>query len=429
MNLSAVPRPSPPADAKIPGKGLTRLQISLMALLVFSALLNYVDRQAVSVVGPLLKADFKINNETFGWISSVFSLSYIFTSALGGIWIDRVGIRRGLFLSTIVWTIAAAAHSLATGFVTLCMFRVLLAVGEGPGGASLLKGVRRALPPRFQDTGVSLVGAGTLLGAVLAPVIIGPLADRIGWRAAFVLTAALGLIWLPLWKIISAKPNANMDAVEESSSDLAAVRQRLDFRSPALWATAVCIFFSIAPTVFTLNFLPLFLSESYGKSVAEISRLTPWTYLAMDIGQILGGYALYALLTRGFTPLASRRLVMTVGFLGALTMLMMVQSPNLENALLWLNISRFCFQFAYSALLAYGISAVPEAQGGAMNGFMNAIFGLCTFVFSPLIGRVADQLGFHAVLIMVGVMPLVALIGWWILSGVAARRTASLALG
>jgi ACS family hexuronate transporter-like MFS transporter len=395
--------------------------MALMALLIFSALLNYVDRQAVSVVGPLIKADFKISNETYGAISSVFSLCYIFTSALGGMWIDRVGIRRGLFLSTIVWTVAAAAHGLATGFLSLCAFRILLAVGEGPGGASLLKGVRRALPPRFQDTGVSLVGAGTLLGAVLAPLIIGPMADRIGWRAAFVVTAALGLIWLPLWWVVSARPKANMEA-EEERSVAARPRQRLDFTSPALWATAVCIFFSIAPSVFTFNFLPIFLSETYGKSVTEISKLTPWTYLAMDVGQILGGYALYVLLARGFSPLASRRIVMTLGFLGALTMLMMVQAPDLNAALLWLNLSRFSFQFAYSALLAYGISAVPESQGGAMNGFMNAIFGLCTFVFSLLIGRVADKLGFHAVLIMVGVMPLVALVGWWVLSSMAERR-------
>ena len=423
MNLSAVPLAPTAPDGAIPTKRLTGLQIGLMALLISSAVINYVDRQAMAVVSTLLMEQFHMSKQTYGWVNSVFSGTYILASALGGLWIDRVGVRRGLFLATIFWTLAAAAHSLVTGFVSLCVVRVLLAIGEGPGGAALLKGVRLILPPRLQDTGVSLIGVGTLLGAVLAPLTIAPLASIFGWRAAFLVTAALGFIWLPFWLLANARKDANLDA--EVVETPARPHQGLDFSSVAVWATAVAIFFSIAPTVFTLAFLPSFLKETYGVDLKQLGSIAWQPSLAMDIGQLLGGFALYALLSRGFSPLVSRRVVMTSGMLGASSMLMMLQSHDLGHTMLWLNISRFCFQFAYSGLLAYGITAVPERQGGAMNGFMNATFGLCNFVFSPLIGWVADKWNYQAVLLMVGVMPVIALVFWWILSEVAARQQAS----
>jgi MFS family permease len=113
---------------------------------------------------------------------------------------------------------------------------------------------------------------------------------------------------------------------------------------------------------------------------------------------------------------------MSAGFTGAAVMLLMVFAPSLTWAMAWLNLSRFLFQFAYVALLAYGISVVRESQAGTMNGFMNATFGACTFVFNPLIGKLADVFGsFRPALVMVSLSPLVGLTGWLLLSHVHDR--------
>jgi MFS family permease len=130
------------------------------------------------------------------------------------------------------------------------------------------------------------------------------------------------------------------------------------------------------------------------------------------------------LLRRGWSFLDARRLVMTVGFLGATTMTLMAIAPSLAWALAALDFSRFCFQFGYVALLAYGISVVAEPEAGRMNGFMNAVFGACGAVFNPVIGRIIDVSGkdYGPSLLLVGLIPLIALTCWTVLSALHARH-------
>ena len=157
---------------------------------------------------------------------------------------------------------------------------------------------------------------------------------------------------------------------------------------------------------------------------ARFARAADVAFLAMDLGQLTGGAVLFWLLRSGWRFLSARRLVMVLGFCGSTLMLLMVTAPGLGMAMVWLNLSRFCFQFAYVALLAYGISSVPEHQTGKMNGFMNAMFGACGFAFNPLIGWLSDvnHHAFRPVLVMVALSPLIGLSGWLVLSRLAERQ-------
>src|SRR6478672_11865140 len=104
---------------------VTSLQAALVTLLVLSAVLNYIDRQALAMVSPTLKREFQLTDVSWGWVNSSFSLVYLVTAALGGAWIDRVGVRKGLLISTIIWSVAAAGHAFATGFWSLCFWRMM----------------------------------------------------------------------------------------------------------------------------------------------------------------------------------------------------------------------------------------------------------------------------------------------------------------
>ena len=430
MNISpTVPRSVESAESDTRTR-LTPLETSLVALLTTSALINYVDRQAIAVVSPLLKTEFHLSATQWGYVTSVFAISYVLTSALGGVWIDKIGVRKGLLISTIVWSLAAAGHALANNFLTLCFWRVMLALGEGPGGACQLKGVRRVCPPRLRDFGTGIIGAGTLLGALLAPLTVAPLAASIGWRAAFVVTSLLGAIWLPFWIMQSRRKEAGLGAPEEVSPEAAAVAgpRLLTSRSFGVWATAICIFFTIPPTVFTLAFFPLFLASTYGLDIKQSASYQWQPFLAMDLGQIVAGVLLMFLLRRGWAFLSARRLVMVSGFLGATTMILMNFAPDLAGTMIWLNFSRFCFQFAYVGLLAYGISIVADRETGRMNGFMNATFGACSAVFAPIIGQLSDHFdgNYKPIIWLVGLMPLVGLTGWLVLSRLHDRAVAQL---
>src|SRR5690242_16011925 len=103
---------------------LSPLQAPLVLLVAMAALLHYVDRQATSAISPTLTGHFHLTDWEWGWVNSAFSLVYIVTSCFGGAWIDRVGVRKGLLISIAVWSVAAAGHALATGFWSLCFWRM-----------------------------------------------------------------------------------------------------------------------------------------------------------------------------------------------------------------------------------------------------------------------------------------------------------------
>jgi ACS family hexuronate transporter-like MFS transporter len=414
-----------PDDPK-PGSALKPLAILLITLLVLAAILNYVDRLAISAIAPTLKDEFSLTNERWGWMIAAFNLVYIFSSMFGGMWIDRVGVRKGLLISTIVWSLAAAGHALATGFWSLCFWRMLLAVGEGPGAASLLKGVRRLLPPHLRDTGNGLIGAGWAAGAVIAPLLIGPVAVKFGWQAGFLATASLCFLWIPFWLVFAFRPGVplGVDAVKlTTSSD--EKPQPLNYRSYALWATLLAIFFTVPPTVFMNGFLSLYLSDAHHLTQAQINAQQWKPFLATDLGQLTGGAVVFLLLRQGWRYLPARRYMIAIGFVGSVLMLGVLTAPDVYAAIAWLCVSRFYYQAAYTALGTYGIESVAEHQTAQFAGLMNAVFSGCNLVFNPLVGRIADKVGFNLVIVIIAFAPLLGLACWLILSEMHARRVAT----
>lgn len=406
----------PPPRSSSPAPRLSALQVTLVALLVFASLLNYVDRQATAAVSPTLKQEFHLTDEAWGWMNTAFSAAYTVTTSLGGLWIDRVGVGRGLLISVIIWSFAAAGHALATSFAGLCGWRMLLAVGEGPGAASPLKGVRRVLPREYWDFGTALIGAGAAGGAMVAPILVSPLAERFGWRAAFLVTAAVSLLWIPVWVAFAFGSRANLQSEESASPHPQRPRTRLNWRSHALWATALCILFTVPPTVFTNNFLALYLSRTYQVTQGEMGRWLWQPFLWLDVGQLLGGAVISFWIIRGWRPFVARRLIIVIGFLGSLVLGLAVRATDEAGAMFWLNASRFFFQAAYIAMVTYAIQAVPDDQTAYLNGLMNGAFSICNMVMNPVIGRLADRHGYSPVLVVVTVLPMVGLTCWLVLT-------------
>ena len=331
--------------------------------------------------------------------------------------IDRIGVRKGLLISALIWSLAAAGHAFATDFKSLCFWRMLLALGEGPGIPCALKGMRRLMPPRLRDMGTGLIFAGGAAGALIAPLGVIPIATHYGWQAGFLTTGALGLLWIPVWYLLAFRRSVNLGpepVALKAGSDQAT--QPIQWNSMALWATLLAVFFTVAPTVYLNSFLSVHLNRNFGLSQEAVGRVMWQPFLAIDIGQLFGGFAAMFLLRRGWNYLGARRLVMCFGFIGAAVVLGMNYEVHVQSALNWLNISRFCYQSAYTVLMAYGIESVAEGQTASMAGLMNATFSACNFVFSPIIGHLSDHYGYHAVIVLISITPLIGLACWLILS-------------
>jgi ACS family hexuronate transporter-like MFS transporter len=419
MTSSAVAFIDPPVAKRHIGV----LGVALLILLIAAAILSYLDRLAISTLGPLLKQVFSLDNLKWGWVNSSFSLVYIFTSLFGGWWVDRVGVRKGLLISIAIWGLAAMGHSFATGFLSLCFWRMMLALGEGPGMAAMVKGTRRLMPPRWRDFGNGLMNAGWAIGALIAPLVVDPISRRHGWQGAFLFTGGLCFVWIPLWALLSWRRGATLgpqpiDFIAGSDER----PRRLNYRSYALWATIVALFFTVPPTVFVNTFLPVFFHDSRGLSQQQYARLYWQPFLGTDLGQILGGLLVYALLRRSWRYLSARRIVMKVGFVGAVSLLGVNFRPDVRGTMWCINLSRFFFQIGYTALVAYGIESVGEGQTALMAGLMNATFSACNLVVNPLIGKMADHYhGFDQVIVLIAMMPLVGLAAWLVLSRLHAK--------
>jgi len=410
-------------ESASPNSKLTLIVVALMAMLVLSVVLNYIDRQTASTLAPTLKQEFGLSTLDFGWANSAFSLIYIFSSVLGGLWVDRVGVRKGLLISTLCWSIAAAGHSLVNDFWSLCFWRMVLAAAEGPGLAAVLKGARRLMPPHLRDTGLGIVFAGSAAGALIAPLVMIPLELRYGWQAAFLASGGFGLIWTPIWLLLAfgSKAPLGPDAVAlKAGSDVAP--QKIRWSSYSLWAALLTVLLTVPPTVFTNNYLSLYLNAEFGLSQDQIKGLSWQPFLALDMGQLAGGFAAGILIKNGASFLNARTAVMSFGFLSALAILGMNNETDPQRALIWLNVSRFCFQCAYTVLIVYGIESATEGQTALMSGLMNGMFSASNLIFNPIIGRLADDYGYHPVIVIVGILPVFGLAGWIVLSRLAMRQ-------
>src|SRR5712664_2022936 len=179
----------------------------ICTLLFLSTVINYIDRQTLSVLAPYLKRDYGWNNTDFANIVIAFRLAYTIGQSVCGRLMDRVGTRRGLTFSVLWYSAAAMLTSLATGLRTFSAFRFLLGIGESANWPAATKAVSEWFPSRERAWAVALFDSGSSIGAAVAPALVLWLYHGLGgWRPAFVLTGTLGLCWLLAWRWLYRPP-------------------------------------------------------------------------------------------------------------------------------------------------------------------------------------------------------------------------------
>ena len=263
--------------------------LALGAALLMSV--HWIDRQAFVVLSPTLTTQLHISDREYGWLSAAFSVSFLIAGPLAGAWLDRVGARVGLAIAVAAWSSVSAAHALAAGFASLVALRLLLGATESPSFPGALQTVRRALGPASRSAATGIIGAGAALGAVVAPIFTIAVATRWGWRAGFFVTAASGLLWIPLWLFLGRSPDART-ALARSEADPEAPLQAMrpaELLRPYLAAAAIFPSFAI------LTLWPAkFYTSRYGVSQADVAPL------------LAAGAALYSAGAIGIGALASR---------------------------------------------------------------------------------------------------------------------------
>ena len=399
-----------------------RLRWYIGGLLFLSTVINYIDRQTLSVLAPYIKTEFQWSNTDFAMLIIAFRVAYAGGQTLSGRLLDRVGTRTGLTIGVAFYSAAAMATSLATGFRSLAMFRFLLGLGESANWPGATKAVSEWFPRKESGWAVALFDSGSSIGGALAPFIVLGAYHHFGsWRPVFLVTGVLGLLWLVLWRAfyhppethprISAAEREYILAGRESAAEGSGgpLPYRTLFRLPQTWGIVVGKALTDPVWFFITDWFAIYL-VSRGYRLEE-SLLAFWVpFLAADLGNFAGGGISSWLIARGWSVGWARKIVVLVGGLGMTLLAPTVWIDSFAVLVACFAISTFCYAAVSTMILNLPADVYPTASVASVSGLSGTGAGIGTIAATLLIGTVSDKMSFAPIMIGASVIPLLAVV-------------------
>lgn len=400
---------------------LAQLRWLILGLLFLSTAINYLDRQALSVLLPTLRADLGLTSADYGTITMVFMLAYTVAQLGAGMVIDKIGTRRSFGYFVVGWSLSAMAHAFARGAMSLGVFRCLLALSEAGNWPAGAKAVARWFPAQRRGMAMAVFDSGAALGAVLAPPLVALLTLWFGWRAAFGGTAVLGFLWLVVWLKVYDEPEQH---VWLSPGDRAAVLAEVGpvpkrsggfgtalrgmIGAGTVWGMLVTRMLATPVWWFYVFWLPDYLSKARGFSLKEIGFYGWIPYLTVDIGKMAGGMASDWLLAHGMGDLFARKVVMVCGGLMMSAGLMVVSASTPAAAIAWVCVATFGFGMWSANIYALHADIFPAQSLATAVGFTGMGSSIGGAMFTYAAGQVVDRIGYAPVFWTIGILPLMA---------------------
>jgi ACS family hexuronate transporter-like MFS transporter len=304
MNAESVGTTSAPERGMI-----SRYRWAICALLFSATAINYIDRQILGLLAVPLQHDFGWTESQYGLIIMGFQLAYATGLLIFGRLIDWSGTRFGYSIAVGVWSLSAAAHGLVTSVMGFGAVRVLLGLGEAGNFPAAIKAISEWFPHRERALAVGLFNSGSTVGAIATPLLVPWIALRFGWRAAFLFTGLLGLLWIPCWLFGYRK--APVDTVADSEAPTVIGYARL-LRHRETWVFLLARALTEPVWWFYLFWAPKFLSASRGISLNHVGLPLVTMYVMANAGGLMGGWISSALIKRGWTINAARKLAVLV---------------------------------------------------------------------------------------------------------------------
>ena len=396
----------------------------IVALLFASTVINYIDRQTLSVLAPYLKRDYHWNNQDFALIVIAFRLAYTVGQAVCGRLIDRLGTRRGLTISVTFYSLVAMATAVATGLKSFAGLRFLLGVGESANWPAATKAVSEWFPRRERALAVAIFDSGSSIGAAVAPALVLAIYGAFGhWQPVFLVTGALGLIWLWAWRLfyyppenhpwIGAEERAALlqDRAEASEGVPVLARARwvdlLKYRQT--WGAIASRALTDPVWYFIADWFALYL-VSRGFAL-ENSLLAFWVpFLAADLGNYTGGAISTWLVHRGWTVGWARKAIVIPGGLGVLFLIPAAFSQGLPMIALFFGLATFSYAAFSTMANTFPADLFTTEAVASVSGMGGSAGGFGTILATFAVGYIADHVGFRPALIGASVIPTIAML-------------------
>jgi ACS family hexuronate transporter-like MFS transporter len=413
------------ASAAAPnGAAIGRYRWWIGGLLFASTVINYLDRQTLSVLGPTLKTDFRWSNQDFALVIVAFRVAYAVMQTVAGRVLDRIGTRDGLTLAVSWYSTVAVLTSLGRGLGSFCAFRFLLGAGEAANWPAATKAVSEWFPRRERGWAVALFDSGSSIGAAVAPALVLFVVARFdAWRPAFVLTGLLGFAWVVAWRVSYHPPDTHprLGGAERAMilSDRAAEMAEApqDHGRPVAWSELLSlrqtwgviaargltdpVWFMIA------DWFAIYLA-SKGFSLEQTAAGFWVPFLAADLGNFFGGGLSSHLIRRGWPVGRARKALLLGGAVGVLALVPAAFLSAFPALVACFAVATFSYAAMSTMALSFPADLYQHRAVATVSGLSGTGAGIGTIASTFLIGVVADRLSFTPILVVASLVPLAA---------------------
>ncbi|WP_223838392.1 MFS transporter [Saccharopolyspora pogona] len=417
---------------------IKKYRTTILVLLAAAMVINYLDRSALAVAMPFIANDFNLTPAEKGIIFSSFFLGYALFNFVGGVLADKIGPKKVMAWSMILWSTMCGLVAGAFNFWSLLVLRVLFGVGEGPISTTANKVVNNWFPLKERARSVGINQAGGPLGGALSGPVVGVLAVYFGWRVAFVVIALIGLTWALIWYFVAtdtARQNSRVTPAElaeieagtrvEQAEDEAVARDAPSMwkaiLQPAILATALSLFCYNYILFFFLTWFPSFLVDAQGVSLAGMSVVSALPWVAGTFGYMGGGYLIDYIFRRTGKQFFSRKVVLVtcllicsvcVGLTG------MVASAT--SAVTLMTVAVGFLMLAAPAYWTLINDAAPKEYVGSAGGLMHGLSNLSGIVAPSITGAIVATSTYTGAFVLAGGFGVVGALVIW--AGVRQRQ-------
>ena len=375
-----------------------RLRWLALGLFVVSTAINYLDRATLATLAPVVRSEFHLSNAQYGWIVNAFLLTYTLTAPFAGMLVDRLGLNRAATLAVGLWSCAGIATGLSHGIAGLAVCRAVLGVAEAAGIPAAGKAIHQLLKPAERALGNAANQSAVSLGMVLAPPIATAIFVRSGWRAAFIATGIIGLLWIPLWLRVAPR-------VTTTAAPAAPASEILHDRR--LWLFVLANALSMVPYGLWVNFTTLYFVEAHHLTLVQAAWYAWIPPVLAAVGGFLGGWLSLRWIRFGADAADARRSVCLTASILSLATFAIPFAPTPAVAAVGISLSFFA-----AAAFSVNMYSLPlDVFGGPRAAFavsmLTASAGASGLI-SPAFGWLIDRHGYMPVTAVAAVCPLLA---------------------
>jgi ACS family hexuronate transporter-like MFS transporter len=375
----------------------------VVTLLFFATTINYLDRQVIGLLKPVLEVEFHWTETDYGYIVMAFSAAYAIGLLAFGGFIDKIGTKLGYTISLIVWSIAAMLHAAVKSTLGFGVVRAALGIGESGNFPAAIKVVAEWFPKKERALATGIFNSGANIGAVVAPVMVPWILGVYGWQMAFLITGAIGFIWLIFWWIFYEIPTKHKNVTPQEFSyiqsdvELSVVKEEESkikwvqlFGIRQTWTFVIGKFLTDPIWWFFLFWLPSYFSSTFNLDLKKPSLPLILVYTATSVGSIGGGYLSSYFIKKGWPVFRARKTAMFIFALCVLPIISAMYATNIWQAVALISLAAAAHQAWSANIFTTASDMFPKRALSSVVGIGGMAGSVGGILFPFLVGHILE---------------------------------------